>query len=58
MTKKLAARAKAAVALAGSIATALLGIYTTDSTIGRIATIVVAIATAAGVHQVENAKED
>lgn len=47
--------AKAYVALAGSIATALLGVYAADSTLGQILTVVSVVATAFGTWAVENA---
>jgi len=46
--------AKAYVALAGSIATALLGVYTADTTLGQVLTVVSVVATAFGTWAVEN----
>ena len=46
--------AKAYVALAGSIATALLGVYAADSTVGQVLTVVSVTATAFGTWRVPN----
>ncbi|HET6917201.1 MAG TPA: hypothetical protein VFH56_14000 [Acidimicrobiales bacterium] len=46
--------AKAYVALAGAIATALLGVFTADTTVGQILTVVAVIATAVATFQVPN----
>ena len=46
--------AKAYVALAGAIATALLGVYTADTTVGQALTVVVVVATAVGTYAVPN----
>lgn len=50
----VATNAKAYVALAGTIATALLGVYAADSTVGKVLTIVSVVATAFGTWYVEN----
>ena len=47
--------AKAYVALVGSIATALLGIYAADTSVGQVLTVVAVVATAFGTWAVENA---
>lgn len=47
--------AKAYIALLGSVATALLGIYTADSQTGHVLTIVVAVSTAIVTFVVPNA---
>jgi hypothetical protein len=54
MTEHLLAKAKAYVALIGSLATALLALYGPDTQVGHILTVVVALATAFSVHQVPN----
>ena len=46
--------AKAYVALVGSIATALLAVFTADTKIGQVLTVVSVIATAFGTWAVEN----
>lgn len=46
--------AKAYVALAGAIATALLGVFTADTTVGQILTVVSVIATAVATYAVPN----
>lgn len=46
---------KAYVALIGSIATALLGVFTGDTTVGQILTVVAVIATAVATYQFPNA---
>lgn len=53
----IAQNAKAYVALAGAIATALLGVYAADSTFGQILTIVSVVATAFGTWAVQNKPE-
>jgi len=50
--------AKMYAALAGSIATALLGVYTADSTLGQVLTVVSVVATAFGTWAVQNAPAD
>lgn len=50
----LPAAAKAYIALAGSIATALLGVFTAETTIGKVLTVVAAIATGVGTWAVPN----
>lgn len=47
--------AKAYVALAGSIATALLAVYGPETTVGQVLTVVSVIATAIGTWAVPNA---
>lgn len=47
--------AKFVVGLVGAVGTALLGIYGPDTTVGRIVTVAVALATAVGVYLVPNA---
>lgn len=54
---KFAVYAKAWVALAGSIATALLGVYAADTTVGKFLTVVMVVATAFGTWYVENAPD-
>ena len=46
--------AKAYVALVGAIATALLGVYAADTTVGQVLTVVSVIATAFGTWAIEN----
>lgn len=46
--------AKAYAALIGSIATALLAVYTADTEVGKILTVVAIIATAVGTWAVPN----
>lgn len=46
--------AKAIVAVVGAAATAVIGLVGADSTVGKIATVVAAAATAAGVYLVPN----
>lgn len=46
--------AKAYAALIGSIATALLAIYATDTPVGQVLTVVAVIATAVGTWAVPN----
>lgn len=46
--------AKAYVAFVGSVAVALLGVFTGDTTVGQILTVVVVIATAITTYQVPN----
>lgn len=46
--------AKAYVALVGTIATALLGVFAADSEIGKVLTIVAVVATAVGTYAVPN----
>lgn len=50
--------AKAYVALIGSIATALLGVFAAETTVGQVLTIVAVIATAFGTWAVENEPVD
>ena len=47
--------AKAYVALAGSVATALLGVFAADTTVGLVLTCVVAVATPIATWRVPNA---
>lgn len=47
--------AKAYVALVGSIATALLGVFASDTQVGQVLTVIVALATALGTYRVPNA---
>ena len=49
--------AKAYVALAGAIATALLGVFTADTTVGQILTVVSVIATAVATYAVPNSPD-
>lgn len=49
------AYAKAIVALIGSIASGLLGVYATDTTVGQVLTVLVVIATAVGTWTLPNA---
>lgn len=46
--------AKAYVALIGSIATALLGVYAADTEIGKVLTVIAVIATAFGTWATPN----
>ena len=55
MNSHLMKNAKAYVALVGAIATALLGVYTTETQIGQALTVVAVIATAFGTWATENA---
>jgi hypothetical protein len=48
--------AKAYVALAGSIATALLGTFTADSQVGKVLTVVSVVATAVSTWAIPNTK--
>lgn len=48
--------AKAYVALVGSIATALLGVFAADSTVGQVLTVVAVVSTAFGTWYVSNAE--
>ena len=50
----LPAAAKAYIALAGSIATALLGVFTAETTVGKVLTVVAAVATGVGTWAVPN----
>jgi len=54
MNEHFLVNAKAYVALIGAIATALLGVYATDTPLGRALTIVSVVATAFGTWVVEN----
>jgi hypothetical protein len=45
---------KAAIALVGAVATAVVQVFGPEGTAGQVATIVVALATALGVYQVQN----
>lgn len=47
--------AKAYAALIGSIATALLAVFTADTTVGKVLTVVAIVATTVGTWAVENA---
>jgi 4-amino-4-deoxy-L-arabinose transferase-like glycosyltransferase len=49
--------AKAYVALFGAIATALLGVYTADSDVGKVLTVVAVIATAFATWATPNAAQ-
>ena len=55
MNKHFLANAKAYVALAGAIATALLGVYAADTPVGQVLTVIAVIATAFGTWATENA---
>ena len=46
--------AKAIAALVGSIATALLAVYTGDTSVGKVLTVVAVVATAVGTWAVTN----
>lgn len=46
--------AKSYAALVGAIVTALLGVFTADTTIGKILTVVAVIATAVATYQMPN----
>jgi len=54
MNKHILAYAKAYAALIGSAATALLGIYTTDTQLGKLLTVVTAICSAVAVARIPN----
>lgn len=54
MSAHLLANLKAYVALVGSIASALLGVFAADSTVGKVLTVVAVIATAVGTWAVSN----
>ena len=49
--------AKAYVALLGAIATALLGVFAADTTVGQVLTVVAVIATAVATYRLPNADE-
>lgn len=51
---KPAEYAKAIAALIGSICTALLGIFTADTQLGQVLTVVAVIATAVATFQIPN----
>ena len=55
MSPHILANAKAYVALAGSIATALLAVYGPETQVGRVLTVVTVVATAFGTWAVPNA---
>lgn len=46
--------AKAYVALLGAVATALLGVYAADTTVGQVLTVVAVAATAVATYRVPN----
>jgi hypothetical protein len=46
--------AKAYAALAGAIATALLGVFAADTTVGKVLTVVAVIATCVATYRVPN----
>lgn len=50
--------AKAWVAMIGAVATALLGLFTGDTVIGQILTVVAVIATVVGTYQVPNSNKE
>lgn len=52
--KHFRANLKAYTALVGSVATALLGVFAADSTVGQVLTVVAVVATAIGTWAVEN----
>jgi hypothetical protein len=54
----LPAAAKAYIALAGAIATALLGVFAADTTVGQVLTVVAVVATAVGTWAIPNAPQD
>lgn len=54
MNAHFLANAKAYVALVGSIASALLGVFAADSRVGQVLTVVVVVATAIGTWRVPN----
>jgi hypothetical protein len=54
MNAHVLANAKAYVALIGAIATALLGVFAADSTVGQVLTVVSVVATTVGTWAVPN----
>lgn len=54
MSTSIPAAAKAYIALAGTIATALLGVYAADTTVGQVLTVVAVVATAVTTWAVPN----
>jgi hypothetical protein len=54
MTEHLLTKAKAYVALVGSVATALLALYGPDTQIGHYATLALALVTAFGTYRTPN----
>ena len=46
--------AKTYAALVGSIVTALLGVFTADTTVGKVLTVIAVIATAFATYQIPN----
>lgn len=48
--------AKMYAALVGSIVTALLGVFTADTTVGKVLTVVAVVATAIATYSVPNAE--
>jgi hypothetical protein len=55
MNRHLLENAKAYVALLGAIATALLGVYGPDTSVGQVLTVIVAVATPLATWAVPNA---
>lgn len=58
MNAHLLANLKAYTALVGAIATALLGVYAADSTVGQVLTVLAVLATAIGTWAVANTPTD
>lgn len=54
MPAHVLANAKAYAALIGSVATGLLAVFTADTTVGKVLTVVVIVATAVGTWAVPN----
>ena len=50
--------AKAYVALVGAVATALLGVFAADTTVGQVLTVVAAIATSVATWRIPNGGQD
>jgi len=53
----LLVNAKAYVALAGGVATGLLGVYAADSPVGQVCTVVAVVATAFATWRTPNAQK-
>lgn len=54
MNERVLINAKAYVALVGSIASALLGVYAAESTVGQVLTVIAVVATAVTTWAVPN----
>jgi hypothetical protein len=58
MTDHILTRAKAYAALVGSVVTALLGVYTADTQVGKVLTVLAVIATAITTYAAPNKDAD